>query len=43
MHGVRGGTVQMPISGCELTLTVRGGVVALTSGCRFYTLSALAA
>jgi len=43
VYGVRGGTVQTPISGCELTLTVWGGAVALMSDCLFYTLSALRA
>jgi len=41
MPGVRGGIVQTPFSGCELTLAVWGGAVAPMSGCRFYTLSAL--
>jgi len=41
MHGVRGGTIQMPIFDYELTLAVWGGAMALMSGCRFYTPSAL--
>ena len=41
MYGVRGGIVQMSIPGCELILALWSGVVALTSGCRFHTQSAL--
>jgi len=43
MHGVRGGTVQTPISGYEITLSVWGGAMALASACLFSLLSALRA
>jgi len=41
VHDVRRGTVQTTSSCYEPTLAVWGGAVTLTSGARFYTLSAL--